>query len=299
MATIHTCRRYVDTSAYLRYNCIQRNESSFVDQVCKLSFAMSRKPKLKDEPRSISIREKAYLHIRQLVAGGQLPAGSAISELQLAKDLGSSRTPIREAMNQLAAEGMLEQAAGGGMLVAHIKREDIVELYELREALEVYAVARVAAMPLHAEDKHRLQASIDEIGVLRKELVKSRKNLLDEAQMKRFIAFDLGFHALLMSMTHNTRLQKIINDTRLLISVFAIRRGGHDLPTLKSIEQYHQKILDAVVAQNLEAAMTALSEHIRASQQERLIEYDFWRREASLRHDVPAFFNVHRIHPEA
>lgn len=260
---------------------------------------MSRRPQQKQEPRVISIREKAYLHIQQLVAGGQLPAGSAISELQLAKDLGSSRTPIREAMNQLAAEGMLEQAAGGGMLVAHIKREDIVELYELREALEVYAVARVAAMPLRPEDKGRLQELIDGIGVLQRELVKTKKNDLDEAQMERFIAFDLGFHALLMSMTHNTRLQKIINDTRLLISVFAIRRGGHDLPTLKSIQHYHQKILDAVVAQNLEAAMTALSEHIRASQQERLLEYDYWRREASLRHGVPVFFNIHRIHPEA
>lgn len=260
---------------------------------------MSRKPRQKHESREISIREKAYLHIQQLVASGKLPAGSAISELQLAKDLGSSRTPIREAMNQLAAEGMLEQAAGGGMLVAHIKREDIVELYELREALEVYAVARVAAMPLREEDKQRLQETIDGIAVLQKELVKSKKSLLNETQMERFIAFDLGFHALLMSMTHNTRLQKIINDTRLLISVFAIRRGGHDLPTLKGIEQYHQKILDAVVAQNLEAAMTALSEHIRASQQERLLEYDYWRREASLRQGVPVFFNIHRIHPEA
>lgn len=129
-------------------------------------------------------------------------------------------------MNQLAAEGMLEQAAGGGMLVVHIKREDIVELYELRAALEVYAVARVAAMPLGAGDKRRLQELIDGIGVLQKELVKSRKNLLNETQMERFIAFDLGFYALLISMTHNTRLQKIINDTRLLISVFAIRRGA-------------------------------------------------------------------------
>lgn len=260
---------------------------------------MSPQPRHKHEPRAISIRERAYLHIRHLVAGGQLAAGSAISELQVAKDLGSSRTPIREAMNQLAAEGMLEQAPGGGMLVAHIKREDIVELYELREALEVYAVARVAVMPLHADDKHRLQTLIDSIGVLQKELAKSKKTLLDEAQMKRFIAFDLGFHALLMSMTHNSRLQKIINETRLLISIFAIRRGGHDLPTLKSIELYHQRILDAVVAQNLEEAMTALSEHIRASQQERLLEYDYCRREASLRQGVPAVFNIHRTAPEA
>ena len=260
---------------------------------------MKRKAGQTRATRDPSIREKAYLYIQQLVARGTLSAGSGISELQLAKDLGSSRTPVREAMNQLAAEGMLEQAPGGGMLVAHIKREDIIELYELREALEVYAVARVAAVPLSAEDRLRLQESVDGIGLLQKELAKSKKSALNDTQMEHFLSYDLGFHALLMSMTHNSRLQKIINDTRLLISVFAIRRRGHDLATLKSIQQYHQSILDAVVLGKLDAAMTALSEHIRASQTERLMEYDYWRRENSLQQGVPAFFHVHRMNPGA
>ena len=260
---------------------------------------MSRKPRQTRATKNPSVREKAYLHIQQLVASGKLPAGSGISELQLAKDLGSSRTPIREAMNQLAAEGMLEQAPGGGMLVTHIKREDIIELYELREALEVYAVARVAAVPLRTEDRLRLHELIDGIGLLQKELAKAKKPALNDVQMGHFIACDLGFHALLMSMTHNSRLQKIINDTRLLISVFAIRRRGHDLRTLESIQQYHQSILDAVVQGKLDAAMTALSEHIRASQAERLMEYDDWRRENSLQQGVPVFFNIHRMNPGA
>ena len=67
--------------------------------------------------RGLSIREKAYLHIQQQIANGRLRAGSGISELSLAKELGSSRSPIREAMNQLAAEGLLEQNSGGGLLV--------------------------------------------------------------------------------------------------------------------------------------------------------------------------------------
>jgi DNA-binding GntR family transcriptional regulator len=246
------------------------------------------------ETRDPSIREKAYVYIQQLVASGRLPAGSGISELQLSKDLGSSRTPIREAMNQLAAEGMLEQAPSGGMLVRHVKREDIIELYELREALEVYAVGRVATTALRDEDRKHLQHLIDGIAVLQKELVKTKKTALNEAQMERFLTCDLEFHALLMSMTHNTRLQKVINDTRLLISVFAIRRRGHDLATLKSIQTYHQTILDSVVEHNREAAMSSLSEHIRASQQERLMEYDDWRRASALQQGVPAFFNIHR-----
>ena len=245
--------------------------------------------------RNTSVRERAYLHIQQQVASGRLPAGSAISELQLAKELGSSRTPIREAMNQLAAEGMLEQASGGGMLVTQITREGITELYELREALEAYAVSRVAKVPMQPEDRERLQELVDGIGMLQKELVRSKSGALDDEQMQRFLTYDLGFHALLMSMTHNGRMQKTINETRLLISVFANRRRGHDSAALKGIQKYHQDILDAVIRQDAPAAVNAISEHIRASQMERLQEYDHWRREHSLKQSVPALFSPQRL----
>jgi DNA-binding GntR family transcriptional regulator len=260
---------------------------------------MSRLPKTSHGARDVSIREKAYLYIQQLIAQGTLAPGSGISELLLAKDLGSSRTPIREAMNQLVAEGLLDQSPGGGMVVSQLTREDIVELYDLREALEVYAAGKIARLEMRPIDKDRLQALVDEIGKMEKELVKSKRNTLDEAQMERFIRCDMGFHALLMSMSHNSRLQKIINDTRLLISIFAIHRGGHDATSLKSIREYHQMILDAVARQDSEAAMRALSRHIQASQQERLNEYDEWKRESSLRQNMPVFFDVHKMgqHP--
>ena len=259
------------------------------------SVQMSRRPKTHHGTRDLSIREKAYLYIQQLIADGTLPAGGGISELLLAKELGSSRTPIREAMNQLAAEGLLSQSQSGGMVVAQLSREDIVELYEMREALEIYAAGKIARLSLRPADQVRLQNLVDEVAKLEKELTKSKQKSLDKQQMERFIACDLGFHALLMSMTNNSRLQKIINDTRLLISIFAIHRGGHDAATLKSIREYHQTILDAVARQDCEGAMSALARHIQASREERLAEYDEWKREASLRDSMPVFFDIHKM----
>lgn len=240
--------------------------------------------------RSGSIREKAYVHIQGCIANGTLAAGSGISELLLAKELKSSRAPIREAMHQLAAEGLLEQNPSGGMVVAQLKREDIIELYELREALEVYAVGKVARMGMHPSDKLRLQHLVDEVAELRSELEKANRGALNSSEMERFIACDLGFHALLMSMANNSRLQKIVSDTRLLIRVFAIRRAGHDRAMLKRIQHYHQKILDSVAKQQPENAMTLLAEHIRASERERLDEYDRWKREGALRQSVRGLF---------
>jgi DNA-binding GntR family transcriptional regulator len=242
--------------------------------------------------RDLSIREKAYLHIQQQIANGRLPAGSGISELSLAKELGSSRSPIREAMNQLAAEGLLEQNSGGGMLVAQLKRSDIVELYELREALEVYSVGKIAELPLRPADKDRLQHLVDEIPLLKSELENSGEKALNDAQMQRFLAFDFGFHALLMSMTQNQRIQKIISETRLLIRIFSLHRPGHDVPLLDSIYHYHQRVLDAVAHGDKPLAMQSMAEHIQASQREQLNGFDHWRRELSLRRNIPDLFRA-------
>ena len=89
---------------------------------------MNRKARTRQGGADLSIRERAYLHIQQLLLSGKLEAGSSVSEQMLAKDLGSSRTPIREAMNQLAAEGLLEPSPNGGMIVTQLGREDIIEL---------------------------------------------------------------------------------------------------------------------------------------------------------------------------
>jgi DNA-binding GntR family transcriptional regulator len=257
---------------------------------------MNHKPRLAGRARVNSVRQKAYLHIQKSIASGTLAAGGGISELLLAKELGSSRAPIREAMHQLAAEGLLEPNPSGGMLVAQLKREDIVELYELREALEVFAVGKIARAPMRPVDKLRLQHLVDEISVLRRELEKAKRATLDTKQMERFIACDLGFHALLMSMANNTRLQKVVHDTRLLIRIFAIYREGHDHASLKSIHRYHQLILDSVARQDEAAAIVAIAKHIQASRQERLSEYDHWKGESSLRQNVPAFFARHQGH---
>ncbi|MGH9573244.1 MAG: GntR family transcriptional regulator [Candidatus Acidiferrales bacterium] len=241
--------------------------------------------------RGGSIREKAYIHIQQRIATGTLAAGACVSELVLSKELKSSRAPIREAMHRLAAEGLLEHNPSGGMVVALLKREDIIELYELREALEVYAIGKVARAALLPSDKLRLQHLVDEVSNLSRELERSSRNALNSRGMSRFLGCDLTFHALLISMASNSRLQKIVSDTRLLIRVFAIRREGHDAAALKSIHRYHQQILDAVAKQQPEAAMAVLAEHIRASRRERLDEYDRWKREMSLLESERAVFD--------
>lgn len=225
---------------------------------------------------------KAYLLIQKKIASGELPAGSLLSELAISKELGSSRTPVREAAGQLLAEGLLELSPGGGIVVTRLTRQGIVDLYELREALEVFAVRRAARNMMRSTDRERLGNLIEETQVLLKELKAAGKKELTPEQMRRFSVSDLGFHALLIRMAANVRILKVVNDTRLMIRIFGIQRNGHKRDELEQIYKQHRDILQAVVEQDAERAQKLLSEHIQASARERLDSFDQWEREVSL-----------------
>jgi len=79
-----------------------------------------------------TLRDKAYQHIRRKIQLREFPAGSRLEEVKLAKELGVSRVPVREAMCQLESEGILCQIPRLGMFVKVSSREDICEWCELR-----------------------------------------------------------------------------------------------------------------------------------------------------------------------
>lgn len=239
-----------------------------------------------------SMREKAYAHIQKMIASRQLVAGSAVSELAIAKDLGISRTPIREAIGQLVAEGLLDQIPNRGAVVVQLTRQDIVELYEIREALEVYAVGKAAHKQVSRGDLERLQELADSVLMFKEELEKSGRSAMDPKQMHRLTACDLGFHTLLMRIAMNSRMLKVVNDTRLMIRIFGIHREGHTIPAIEQIYRHHCDVVRSLADRDRERAMTVVAQHIQASLQERLDEFDHWEREASLRETLPIFFEL-------
>jgi DNA-binding GntR family transcriptional regulator len=226
-----------------------------------------------------SAREKAYLCLQRKILSRELPAGAALSEASIARELGSSRTPLREAIGQLIAEGFLRKTHNRGSVVVEFSQRDVAELYELREALEVYAVGKAAEHGLRPPDPDALQKLTGEILVLRRELEQSRAPRLSAAQMRRFVQVDLNYHATLVRAAGNRRILKVFADTRVLLHIFAMRRKGHEAAQLAEIHRYHSEVLAAVLRKDPEAAMRLLAEHIRVSRQERLEEYEEWERD--------------------
>jgi DNA-binding GntR family transcriptional regulator len=235
------------------------------------------------------MREVAYHHIQRKIANRALRAGEPVSDVTIAKELGISRTPAREAIRQLVSEGLLESVPNRGAVVVTLGRDDIRELFEIREALEGLAARTIATrVPSEAEarDLRTVSGSLTE---LIKELESSRKPVLDEKQMERFEVADLAFHTYILKLAGNQRSLRTLAGIRQLIRIFAARRGGHTLAALKQIQRDHQDLMQAMERGDVQAAVESVQRHIAKSQKSRLEEFDQREREASLPQDVESF----------
>jgi DNA-binding GntR family transcriptional regulator len=241
-------------------------------------------------PPDRSIRIQAYEHVRQMILQGELPPESLVSELAIAEKLGSSRTPVREALGQLVAEGLLQQTPNRGTTVVRFNRQDIVDLYELREALEAYAARKAASLkPLGAE-MEQWRSVTRGILALRDELARTALSALDAEQMQQFISIDYAFHTMLMHLGGNARMVKVVNDSRLLVRIFIMGREAYSTAQLDALYRQHEEIIDAVDSGDQDRAASTISAHIRTSLQERLVAFESWERTALLKKNIPAFF---------
>jgi DNA-binding GntR family transcriptional regulator len=116
--------------------------------------------------RGKSVRQLAYETLYRAICTGELTAGTRLVEEELAEQMHISRTPIREALRRLESEGLITHAPGKGASVVGFNRDDVIELYSIREALE--------ALAIHYTIRH---VTIEEITQLNAIVDKMRSNL--------------------------------------------------------------------------------------------------------------------------
>jgi DNA-binding GntR family transcriptional regulator len=224
-------------------------------------------------PRDRGFLRAAHAHILGVIAGGEHPEGAALSELSLAAQLGLSRTPIREAIAQLVSEGVLQKSSRGA-IVAQPTRQDVVDLYELREALEVHVIGKVTEQGLSVRDHEVLALLVDQVRSLASELKKSGRPVLTGEALNRLVDCDLRFHMTLLRAGGNQRILKLLDSTNLLLRIFTLRRAHHTVRLLEEVHRFHRRILEAVAAGSRENAQRLMGEHIRISRDERLTDLD-------------------------
>jgi DNA-binding GntR family transcriptional regulator len=220
-----------------------------------------------------NLRQRAYTFLQRKLINGELRSGSVVSEQSLASEIGISRTPVREAIRTLEQEGVLEQVPRFGTIVRKLERRDLIELYELREAIEPFAVAQ-AALHATAADIRALRELCAGISELILELGQTGADMLDEPQMRRHLTADLGFHLTLLRMSGNGRMGKIVSDSRLLTGIFNSPRQAHTSSVLQTTLKQHEAILKAVERGDSARSSAFMLEHIRHSKEQALGAYD-------------------------
>lgn len=203
---------------------------------------------LQNEP----LRKRVLDALREAILSGELKPGQALVETELASDLGVSRAPLREALQQLSAEGLVEAVPYRGAAVRMLHRKDIEELYSLRIALETFAVRRIIEAN-HPEASQRLHSIFDAMLAAA------------EAQDITMVSkIDRQFHDALIEFSDHTLLQSMWNAVNMRVrQVMALRNRRNS--DIRQIAFNHLPIIEAIDKRDLVVATQLLEKHIASA----------------------------------
>ncbi len=198
-----------------------------------------------------SVRDLIYASLRTAISRGTLAPGQMLSEEQLSTSLNVSRTPLREALQRLTTEGLIERADNGRINVKNVSLKEATQLYAVRSVLEQLS-AREACLHMTPEGLQRLERAYGQM-------------LTDENDPSRDVADSGGsFHAILHQIADNPINLRLLANLQVLISRYRYLSTGRAKRTHHAVEE-HDAILRALAACDADAAAEAMRIHIEES----------------------------------
>lgn len=205
-------------------------------------------------PRA-SMGDAAYEALFGAIEKGALKPGARLREIELSQWVGASRTPIREALGRLEAEGLVTRDPSRGMIVAELDHGMVAELYVMREVLEGTAAALAA--------RHAADAEIDAL----RELAQRDREAGDDPV--RLARLNRHFHESLFRCAHNRFLMRAVHALRqsmVLLGQTTLAVPGRP----QTAHAEHEAIVEAIARHDAQAATEAARAHIRAAYRARL-----------------------------
>ncbi|MCX7426571.1 MAG: GntR family transcriptional regulator [Planctomycetia bacterium] len=224
-----------------------------------------------------SLKDRAYQHVRRKLADGTLRPTMKISLAAIAKEIGTSHIPVREAISQLRSEGYLEHTPSVGFFVRSVGRKEMADLFKVREALEVTAAAEAVAR-MTGETLARLE------GIFRAMRAQARvirdQGVEDWAgpKIRELTVLDQAFHATIVQAAGNDVLSRVISEQRVFAEVFG--RAVKGPPTslvwrLARVCRWHYRLLRAFQLRDVALARRAAEIHIREACEHVLACFDW------------------------
>jgi len=191
------------------------------------------------------LRDEVYRHLLDRVYTGHLPAGTRVKDTDIARDLGVSRTPVREALLRLAREGVLNADTGRGFQVPHLDGSEMRETGTVLSTLECLALESSEDIP---PDR------LARLGVIDRELAQTR------GDADRSVALDEEWHRVLLEGCPNQRLQGMIS-TLWQVARRYMRGYLRDAGRVTLSTQHHSTIIEALRRNDRETARLRFAHH--------------------------------------
>lgn len=218
-------------------------------------------PNSKTNTKSAPVREWAYSRLKSEVLSGHFKPGERLTEEYLAKTLGVSRTPVREALHRLSSEGLIQPLESRGFCVARDSREEIEDLFDIRAALEGYAI-RLICDCITEETLEQLS-----------EFIRKAQDALERKKLDEIFKYNTQFHdALHNVIAGKSRFHSLIADTRKY--VLRYRKGSlYYLDRAKRTIDGHRKILLAISLKDPDLCERVIRQHIREAKEDALHKF--------------------------
>ncbi|MTI58618.1 MAG: GntR family transcriptional regulator [Firmicutes bacterium] len=204
---------------------------------------------MQNSKKTYSKKEIAYNRIKSMIVDGKFKKGESLVERKLCETLGVSRTPVREALHVLEKDGLVETIEGKGVFVKKIEFCDMIEIFELREALEVMAIKLFM--------KRADESTVKEF----EKLMKEQEAAYKRDEHDKFMNIDMKLHNLISENAQNKKLRNFLNTIYDQIKQIAIS-AKDDVEIRDMAIVAHRKILQAILDKDSEAAQKAMLEHI-------------------------------------
>ena len=205
-------------------------------------------------------QESIYKNLRKMIIAGRLKPGDKIVEHSLAKKFGYSRVPVRESLIRLKAEGFVSSKANKGFVVRRYSRQDVIELFEIRELVEVFAAGRAASFATEDQKKDITKAHLSMMDFI------ERSEKSSEFVMEDKINSDLHFHSSIIDASNNSHLHETLQRTH-RDQIFLFSPSVHTieywLNDTREVFDIHDKILKAIINHDPEEARKYMSIHIK------------------------------------
>ena len=204
----------------------------------------------KIQPSNLSLGSRAYQELKRTILEGRVAPGEKLNEVELARALGISRTPVREAINRLGKEGLVEIFPQRGAFVVQFSEKDIFELFLIRENLEGLA-ARLAADRITDSSLARLESCVHGF-----------KEPFSDKDIQRYAREDFRFHQSIVTLSDARRLIQLVSSLHDHIRIFRLTtRGVSD--RMKSSLAEHRFIIEALRKKDPEESEERMRQHIR------------------------------------